>query len=89
MTPRGRRLSDTEALTDREASATDHSVSVRQIANGYMIRRSSYNERTGDSYSVEEYSATAPKVTPPGVRGRMTIDGVNSLSGGVKEANGG
>jgi len=57
------RPSDTAAITARPMRAgTDQSVSIRKIDNGYLVRESSSNDRTGEYKSSEHFSATLPVV---------------------------
>ena len=79
-----KRLSDSAALTQAPASGEDHSISVRAIDNGYLVRTSTYNSRTGDCRSSEKFSATPPKVVPPKVgRGEPVPAGGESLRGAM------
>lgn len=40
----------------------EKSVSVRQIDNGYVIRESTWDNKTGRCIERERYSPTAPKI---------------------------
>jgi len=67
-----RRLNDTRALVDRPFQAgEDHSISVRRIENGYLVRQSACNPETGEYRSSESFSSTPPRITPPKVAGRQ------------------
>lgn len=68
----GKRLNDTEALRSRPFDAgEDHSVSVRKIDNGYMVRHSSCNPNTGEYKSSEVFSAKPPRIIPARMDGRQ------------------
>lgn len=56
------RLNDTAAIARRPIGALGGSVttSVRKIDNGYVVEHSSYNRKTGQYKSSEEYCADAP-----------------------------
>ena len=73
------KLSNTAALTGAPPSeATDHTVSVRGINNGYIVRTSCCG-RDGDYSSSETFTKNRPNISPPGVKyargGGSTLDG--------------
>lgn len=62
----------------------DHSVSVRKIDNGYVIRTSSCGN-DGNYQSSEVFSKEMPEIRPPAVINRQTNgNGGSSLSSAVK-----
>jgi len=73
------RLNDTAALVALPSDgATEHTVSVKKIDNGYLTRTSSYNYETGECRSNEQFSTEKPRINPPGVS--RDAAGSNSLS---------
>ena len=79
-----RRLNDTEALVERPFQAgEEHTISTRKIANGYLVRQSSYNPNTGECHSAETFTKNPPKIKAPSLDGRQkgpAPDNANSLA---------
>ena len=78
-----KRISDTEALVASPAGGAEHSISVRQIDNGHIVRQSTYNPSTGQYSCSERYHERAPKITGPKVRGGAAPDAGNPLRGAM------
>lgn len=69
---RSERLNDTAAITGRPfAQGEDHSIHVRRIDNGFIVRTSTCNENTGEYKSSEMFTKNPPRITPPKVDGRQ------------------
>ncbi len=49
-------------------SSGESSITVRKIENGYVVRESTYNEKTGNFTAKETFSVDPPKVTLAGVK---------------------
>ena len=74
-------MSDTAALVARPpGGGEDHSVSVRKIDNGYLVRTSTCDERTGMYRSSEQFYERAPKILPPRVARGAAPDAGNALA---------
>ena len=73
MATRGaKRLNDTAALTSRPFGAGEnHSVSVSKIDNGYLVRTTSCNDRTGEYKVNESFSSSPPRILPAKLDGRQ------------------
>ena len=80
-----RRLNDTEGLRPSSGMADggDHSVSVRKIDNGYVVRQSSYNNKTGQCSSSETFSEREPRVSAPKVGKSPAPDQGSPLRGAM------
>jgi hypothetical protein len=80
-----KRLNDTEALQPSSGMSmgSDHSVSVRKIDNGFVVRQSVYNNRTGECSSTETFSEREPKVTAPKVGRNPAPDQGSPLRGAM------
>jgi len=84
-----KRLNDTKGLTREFSGDVSHTVSTRKIDNGYLIRRSSSNDHTGEYSSSETFSAAPPKVNPPSVsRGNPAPDQGSPLKGAMEYLKG-
>ena len=60
-----RRLNDTSAIRGIPLLQNeDHSISVRQIDNGYITRTSHNNPQTGEYRCAETFSASEPRIIP-------------------------
>lgn len=59
-----------DPLGPRRATAIEHSVSTRQIANGHIVTTTSYNADTGDQSRHEEFHEHPPDIEPPRVHRR-------------------
>jgi len=61
------RLNDTASIVATTlGEGENHSTSVEKIDNGYLVNRSSWNPRTGQSTSSKTYSETEPRMMPQG-----------------------
>lgn len=56
------RLNDTAGLTRRPSSDVEHTISVKKIDNGHIVRSSTYNCGTGEYKSSEMFSKNPPKI---------------------------
>lgn len=56
------RLNDTASIAKRPASDVEHSVSVRKIDNGHIVRSSTYNPGTGEYKCSEMFAKNPPKI---------------------------
>lgn len=66
------RISDTAAIVGAPyRSEQEHSISVRKIENGFITRTSSCNPHTGEYRSSEQFTKSAPNITPPKMDGRQ------------------
>lgn len=77
-----KRLNDTEALARGAPglyTGEDHSVSVRRIENGFIIRQSECNPNTGHYSTREVFSERQPRITPASVKRGSVNDGSESL----------
>lgn len=62
------RLNDTRALTAQPPGGNqEHSVSVRKIDDGFIVRTSTCNPETGEYKSREQYHERAPRIIAPRV----------------------
>lgn len=72
-----KRLNDTAAIIATPlGEGESHSTSVEKIDNGYLVCRSSWNPRTGQSKSSKVFSETEPRVMPEA----MEANGVGNSS---------
>ena len=75
------RKNDTAALVaSPPQGGMDHTISVRKIDNGYLVRSSSFNDQTGEFKSAETFSKNAPTIVPAKV-----ARGANPDAGGALE----
>jgi hypothetical protein len=77
-----RRLNDTSAIARSPSSSEEHTISTEKIDNGYLVRKSTYNNETGECRSSKTFYEKAPRVTEPTVRGESRSGG-NSLSDAI------
>jgi len=84
------RLNDTRAIVGMpHEDVSEHSICSKKIANGYIVRSSSYNPETGGYHCEEKFYEECPTLDPPSVRqGEVTEKGlgdtVRYLSGPSK-----
>lgn len=72
------RLNDTAAVTARPLEADEsHTINVRKLegGGGFMVRRSTYNSKTGHCKESEEVSEEPPTIR---VEGRKARDAAGS-----------
>lgn len=82
-----RRLNDTAALVGvPEGSQSEHSLSSRKIANGFVVRESSCNPATGEYRSAETFYKSQPKLVPGSVAGEPA-DANGGLADAMKYLN--
>lgn len=73
-----KRLNDTAAIVATPLLQNEeHSISVRKIDNGYIVRTSNCDPRTGEYRSQETFQASEPKIIP----GRAARQGANADAG--------
>lgn len=80
-----KRLSDTDAISHRMAGSNGahHSISTRQIDNGWLIETSSCDPHTGRYSSSTKYAQNQPRIIP----GRAARTGAaGDSSGSLREA---
>jgi len=74
-----KRLNDTAGLVAVPLDgASEHTVSVRKMGDGYLIRTSRFNSDTGAYTCDEEYTKAAPRLSVEG--GRDSSVGAETLS---------
>ncbi len=71
------RLNDTKALTAEASDGASHSISTEKIDNGFLVRQSSCDPRTGEYKSTTVFQATPPRLIP----GRAARQGASPDSG--------
>ena len=69
------RLNDTAALAARKNGAEEHSISCREIDNGFIVRKSACNPETGEYRSSERFYSRAPTIMEPRVTRGPRPDG--------------
>ena len=79
-----RRLNDTAAIVREPGGNLEHSVSVRRIDNGFLVRRTTHNEGTGTYTHSEEFSKNAPRIGMPQVKKDAAGYGEGSISAAVE-----
>jgi hypothetical protein len=71
----------------KKPAGYEHTVRVRQIANGYITSESHYDERTGAYHSTETHSESAPAAQAPQVPVKPSGNS-GSLRAAIKVAKG-
>lgn len=81
-----KRLSDTAAVVAEPVgdSGSSHHISVRKIANGYLMSKSS-STNTGHSYE-ESFHPSAPRIVPPKVEAARGGSCGDECLAGAKDA---
>ena len=76
------RLNDTRAVVDMSTNGggASHSISSEKIENGWLIRQSSSDPRTGEYRCSTSFSANQPRLIP----GRAVRNGMGG-NGGLKD----
>lgn len=59
-----RRLNDTAAIVDSAGSGASHSISTRQIDNGWITESYSHDPATGQCKSASVFSKHQPRIMP-------------------------
>ena len=76
-----KRLNDTRALTEQPARyGEDYTISTRKVENGYIVRESSCDPRTGEYKSIEQFYEQAPKIIPARVSRGKNPDAGSGLA---------
>jgi len=80
-----KRLNDTRALTEQPSRyGEDHTVSTRKIDNGYLVRESSCDPRTGEYRSSEQFYKEPPRIIPARVARGQNPDQGSGLADTMK-----
>ncbi len=61
------KLNNTSAIVAEPGGEVEHTVRSRQIGNGYIVSKSTYNSRTGEYKCDEQYMDKAPRIEMPRV----------------------
>lgn len=76
------RMSDTKALVEKPlAMGMERTIASRKIDNGFIIRTSEYNQKTGDCKSSECYSRDG-RLLATGAVGDETLAATKRYMGG-------